>query len=104
MKKQPVALPLCYRCHHRARYLETGGQWCPRMECGQVDQAVCGCYMYRPPAPLLLISEKGDRRPVGGPWMFSARLHAVEEVQGCWTLQRVGRGWSMGWEGDAGGR
>ncbi len=99
---ETVAFPLCFRCHHRARYLETGGQWEPRCECGDVGHAVYSCYMYRPPVPLLLVRDKGDRRPAGGPWMFSARMHAVGEARGGWGWQRAGRRWRMGWESKSG--
>jgi len=92
-----VYLPLCFRCHHRAAYLESGGTHRPRLECGETSRAVCGCYMYRPPWPLRLAPRDGDRRPVGGPAMIAARLIAVGEAKGEWVLRRQRRAWVMLW-------
>lgn len=90
-------LPLCFRCHHRAAFLESGGSHRPRFECGEAGRAVCGCYMYRPPRPLLLRPVAGDRRPIGAPAMIAARLRAVGEAPGQWRLQRTRGGWLMQW-------
>lgn len=75
LRKYPVDHgPLCYRCEYRAQYHETGVA--PRCECGGPG-AVCGCYMYRPVRPLETEADPGDKRPLGGPWMISARSHAT---------------------------
>ncbi len=74
-------LPLCFRCHHRARFLESGGVEEARYECGQIEHAVVGCYMFRPCRPFALRPEQGDKRPVGAAWTLSARVNAVEPRQ-----------------------
>lgn len=67
---------LCFRCEHRARFLELG--FAPRCECGAIEQAVCSCYMYKPVLPVLLRPNEGDRRPISGmPTMLSGRAHRV---------------------------
>jgi hypothetical protein len=53
---------LCYRCEERARFLELGRA--ARCECGDVQRAVHGCYMYRPVLPHKLKPIDGDRRPI----------------------------------------
>lgn len=93
-----VCLPLCFRCHHRVSFLESGGHHRPRFECGEINRAVVSCYMYRPPRPLLLRRAPGDRRPLGGPAMIAARLRAQGEARGEWELQRQGRAWLMLWK------
>ena len=92
-----VYLPLCFRCHHRAQFLETGGQWRPRYQCGEIKKAVVSCYMYRPPRPLVMKPEDGDQRPLGGPAMISARMRALGESNGEWQLRKVLGGWVMEW-------
>ena len=94
---KPVYLPLCFRCHHRARFLESGGAERPRYECGDVQMGVHNCYMYRPPKPLLLRPASGDRRPFGGPAMIAARMNAVGEAKGEWVFRRFGRAWAILW-------
>jgi hypothetical protein len=66
---------LCFRCDHRAKFLEIGSQ--PRYECGQTGQSVCGCYMYKPVKPVILKRNKGDRRPQFAGYMLSARSRGV---------------------------
>lgn len=68
-------MSLCYRCEHRARFLETGRG--PRWECQQPERSVSGCYMYQPVRPVVLKRNKGDKRPQFGPWMVSARSSFV---------------------------
>jgi len=68
-------LGLCYRCEERARFYEWGHA--ARHECGQVAQAVHGCYMYRPVLPHKIAPLDGEKRPIGGPWAFSGRAHSV---------------------------
>ena len=63
---------LCYRCEHRAVYLETGGG--PRSECKMSDTAVQSCYMYTPVRPVRLKLNEGDTRPPIAPAFISARL------------------------------
>ena len=89
----PGRRPLCYRCEHRAQSLE--GWPAPRAECGTREMAVSSCYMYRPVTPVLLRRVKGDRRPVCGPWVLSARMEAVDVAPGECELLRVGRWWLM---------
>ena len=67
-------IPLCYRCEHRARFLENGRR--PRYECGEVDSAVDGCYMFRPVKPLVLGVRENDVRPVTLN-IFSGRVEGV---------------------------
>lgn len=81
-------LPLCHRCEFRARFLETGDQ--PRYECGQPG-AVASCYMFAPVKPLVMEADNSDRRPLGGPWMISARRHAVALGDCELVAQRKGR-------------
>lgn len=81
-------LPLCYRCEYRALFHETGAG--PRYECS-LDTAVCGCYMYRPVVPLVIESDSGDNRPLGGPSMISARSHAVSLGDCELVAHRIGR-------------
>ena len=63
---------LCYRCEYRSQFKETGEG--PRYEC-KTDSSVYSCYMYRPVRPVLLVRDRDDRRPIAGPWAFSARAH-----------------------------
>lgn len=65
---------LCFRCEHRARYLESGHA--PRYECGQAAESKCGCYMYRPVSPVVMKPQDGDPRPVGS-GMLACRSEAV---------------------------
>jgi len=67
---------LCFRCEHRARYLETGER--PRYECGNADSQVYGCYMYQPCLPVIVTGAPDalERRPFDAP-LFAGRVHAV---------------------------
>jgi hypothetical protein len=69
---------LCFRCEHRARYLESGHA--PRHECGQVNESKCGCYMYRPVSPVVIKPQDGDPRPIGS-GILSCRSEAVRVFQ-----------------------
>lgn len=62
---------LCYRCEHRAQFLERG--WQPRLECGNVNSAVGGCYMYKPVKPIIFGKQPNDKRPITLGF-FSARV------------------------------
>jgi hypothetical protein len=69
---------LCFRCEHRAQFLENGSQ--PRYECGQVKDSKSGCYMFKPCKPVLVKSDKDDPRPQYGPPMISSRSYAERLV------------------------
>jgi len=75
--------PLCYRCEHRAIYLETGHA--PRCECGGTG-AVIGCYMYRPVKPVVTCPRSGDKRPQYRGWMFSGRMKGIRIADGKYKL------------------
>lgn len=66
---------LCFRCEHRAMFLERGMQ--PRCECGDVEGTVCSCYMYKPVRPVLLDRNEGDDRPRFAGAMIAARERCV---------------------------
>ncbi len=69
---------LCFRCEHRANFLETGRQ--PRYECGNIEQCNYGCYMYQPVKPVILAIQDGyEGRPQFGPAMISARSRYAGE-------------------------
>jgi len=72
---KPMGNSLCYRCEHRARFLETGVR--PRYECGNTESSNYACYMYRPVMPVLLKKQKEDTREQFAGWAFSARSEAV---------------------------
>jgi hypothetical protein len=68
--------PLCYRCEWRAQFLENGRR--PRSECGDIEKAVGGCYMFQPVRPLWLEpSNKKDPRPFLGPPMLASRARSA---------------------------
>ena len=64
---------LCYRCEHRAAFLETGSR--PRCECGE-SRAVHGCYMFMPTKPIAVGPIEGEKRPIFGPWMLAGRIQS----------------------------
>lgn len=66
---------LCFRCEHRAQFLETGSG--PRCECQMNTQQVVGCYMYRPCAPVVMKKASGDKRGVGDMVIVRARSHGT---------------------------
>ena len=75
-KKEAVVGSLCFRCEHRAQFLEKGFQ--PRCECGDIKSSKWSCYMYSPVRPIVLVkSDKSDKRPQFGPWMISSRSTGV---------------------------
>lgn len=81
MTKDNSPIEICYRCEHRAKYMES--QIAPRFECQQPQSSVCSCYMYTPVKPVILAVNKGDNRPQFTGAAFSARSHGVcvaEEV------------------------
>lgn len=67
---------LCYRCEYRAQFLENKRR--PRHECGVIEEAVNGCYMFKPVKPIVVAPRDGDDRPVTLN-LFSARVERKEE-------------------------
>lgn len=63
---------LCFRCDHRAQYLEDGEK--PRLECGLIRTTKMACYMYQPVKPVMLskLDDDDSRLRFRGP-MFSSR-------------------------------
>jgi len=68
------AVGLCYRCEHRAEFLESGIK--ARYECGSIKNAVVSCYMFLPVIPVVLEKNKNDKRPMTLN-IFSARVHGA---------------------------
>ena len=73
--EKTLGLGLCFRCEHRAVFLETG--YHPRFECGMEKMASSGCYMFMPCKPVAVTPNPGEKRPMFGPWMIAGRLHAL---------------------------
>lgn len=67
---------LCFRCEERAKFHETGHA--PRYECGEIDKAVNGCYMFKPVKPIVIKPRKGDERPLSLN-MLSCRVERVDQ-------------------------
>lgn len=67
---------LCFRCEYRAQFLESKRQ--PKYECGEVNSAVGGCYMFQPVKPISIKPKNGDGRPITLN-ILSARVERVEE-------------------------
>ena len=65
---------LCFRCEHRAKFLEGGGQ--PRCECGDIEKSNIGCYMFKPCKPIIMEKQEGDPRPSHGGPLLGARMNA----------------------------
>lgn len=65
---------LCFRCEHRASFLETGSR--PRFECG-TTMTVHGCYMFRPAKPIEVAPIAGEKRRIFDPWMISGRIRSM---------------------------
>ena len=80
--------PLCYRCEHRARAYEKG--MAPRFECGNLDHAVVGCYMYEPVRPVVLRRDAGEKRGMSWPAVVRARSHGVRVAEGENVMTQVG--------------
>ena len=69
-------LGLCFRCEHRAKFLEAGRR--PRCECGEINETKWACYMYRPVKPVVLAPlDAADDRPQFGPSLISSRSKFV---------------------------
>jgi len=86
MKKEETPVSLCFRCDHRAVFLEQG--YGPRCECKDTSLSVHGCYMYRPVRPVTLRRSATAHRfqPVLGPSMIAARMQSV----GLWEDAQLG--------------
>ena len=66
---------LCYRCEHRATFLERGHG--PRYECHLANSSRAACYCYLPVRPCVLAKlNESDPRPAGS-GLFAARSRAV---------------------------
>ena len=76
---QRTLLGLCWRCEHRARFYETGEK--PRMECGDVKTAKCGCYMYAPTRPYVVRAALNETRPIFAMPMLSGRVEPVKVAE-----------------------
>jgi hypothetical protein len=68
---------LCFRCEHRAFYLETGSG--PRAECKRTENGIDDCYCYLPVKPCTIRRKTGDYRPMllG---MLGCRVERAEDV------------------------
>lgn len=69
-----LGLGLCYRCEHRAVFLETGDR--PRFECGMERSASPACYMFLPCKPIAVAAIEGEKRPMFGPPVIAGRLQS----------------------------
>lgn len=106
-KEEDRPVPLCYRCEWRAQAHET--EHGPRYECTETGSAVVGCYMYRPVRPVVLKRQAGDRRPIDGPPIVSARSYGVALAPGEPVARKLRGGRLLVWwqppaEGAAGGK
>jgi len=66
---------LCFRCEHRAMFLENGHR--PRSQCGDIEESMAGCYMFQPCRPVLTKPEKHTKRPRFAAPIISKREYAV---------------------------
>jgi len=82
---------LCYRCEHRAMFLE--GEYRPRHECGLITSAVENCYMYRPTRPMIIKKQKGDKRVLFSGAGVSARCEGVEVADMDYRLAKTKKGY-----------
>lgn len=69
----PEGTGLCYRCEHRAVYLESGFK--PRFECGTA-KTVHGCYMFMPTKPVVVGPIEGEKRPIFGSPFIAGRVQS----------------------------
>lgn len=91
----PIVYGLCYRCEHRAKFLETGVR--PRYECGEPEKSKYACYMYRPVVPMMLAPEEDDKRPIVGPAFLTCRSEAVKPADMQLIVSRHKDGFVMHW-------
>ena len=90
---------LCFRCEHRAKFLEGGSR--PRYECGDIERSNAGCYMFTPCRPVVVKPNEGDKRPMFGPNMIAGRYTAVElddEME--LTIRKREKGFTLYWVPD----
>jgi hypothetical protein len=80
---------LCYRCEHRALWLDTRTHR-PRCECGDTT-AKHSCYMYEPVKPLVMEVDKGERRSPFMGWMIAGRSHAIGLPVTCRCVYKRGK-------------
>ena len=80
---------LCFRCEHRARFLEDGVR--PRFECGETARSNIGCYMFTPCRPIVMSKVEGDPRSAHGGY-FGARMRAERIADDC-VLINTKKGW-----------
>jgi len=76
---------LCFRCLHRARYLDAKAKNAkyvprPRLECGDITTSKYTCYMFKPNLPIITIPRKGDLRPRFAGSMISSREEVLRVV------------------------
>ena len=88
---------LCYRCEHRALFLEMGKHR-PRCQCGEPGAAVFQCYMYKPTKPMVVTAaDKKDPRPIFGTPMIAGRVRAVRVACGNYHLKETNDGNFIAW-------
>ena len=78
---------LCFRCEHRARFLQATlmkEEYVPRprAECGDINSSNTSCYMFQPCKPVVTtLSNIDDNRPRFGGAIFSSRERAVRILE-----------------------
>jgi hypothetical protein len=99
---------LCFRCEHRAKYLEAkanNDKWCPapRWECSDVTKSTGGCYMFMPCKPIVTANYADDKRPRFGAAGYSARERAVRVLEDCVldVIYHKGTEVALGWKIEA---
>ena len=86
---------LCFRCEHRAHYLEglrKGKDHAPRFECSQIESCVHGCYMFRPVKPIVIKQRKGDNRPLLLN-ILSCRVERIDDIELILKMESVKDGY-----------
>lgn len=69
---------MCFRCEHRAQFLESKGEHRPRLECGDVQTSKIACYMFMPVKPLVVEKlDMNDPRPLSVGY-FSCRYQVKD--------------------------
>lgn len=61
--------PLCFRCEHRAYWLEN--HIAQKYECKDSDRAIVSCYMFKPTKPIALEKDPDEYGNI-----LSPRLHS----------------------------
>lgn len=105
MKKKNPEKPygLCFRCEHRAKFLETskyGEGDRPRFQCGTIEQSAHSCYMFHPVKPVVTVPlDRTDPRPRLASALVSAREMASVIPECRLRVRRHGRdGAVLYWE------